>query len=160
MAKSPTYEAFMLDHAAGNLSEAMMMAGDLHMLLSDEGANICQVWRCAAETMGHNFVSKNIDTASGIISDASETVRWRRGFSGAQYAKSGPKGGKLMRLLPGKSVPVHGHKSLEVTVVIQGELSDGETVFKAGDIAFGEPGIRHKPAAKGVIPCVCYVAKK
>ena len=128
MAHTPTYEAFMLDHAAGNLSPAMTMAGDLHMLLNDQGAMACDVWRRAAEAMGHRraVTPEQIDSASKILLNAAANENWRRGLSGAQYAKAGPKGGKLMRLLPGKSVPTHGHRSLEVTVVLEGQLSDSQ----------------------------------
>lgn len=162
MQNSVTYDAFMLDHAAGNLSSAMSLAGDLHVLLSDSGAEVCDTWRLVAHELAerpedHNG---NMDRACELLSGASDTVRWRRGLSGAQYAKAGPKGGKLMRLLPGKSVPTHGHRSLEVTVVLEGQLSDGIRVYNPGEIVFGEPGVQHKPAAKGDVPCVCYVAKK
>jgi len=162
MTKTPTYETFMLDHVTGNLSSAMSLAGNLHLLLSDQGAETYDVWRRTADVMVQSSESMNshIDDACEILSCANENVRWRRGLSGAQYAKIGPNGGKLMRLLPGKSVPTHGHKALEVTVVLEGQLSDGEFLFQPGDIVFGEPGVRHKPAASGNQACVCYVAKK
>lgn len=162
MSKTTTYEAFMLDHAAGNLSASMSVAGDLHILLNDEGAETCDLWRAAAQAMGPPPQKTRVDLSAAceIITNGTKDVNWRRGLSGAQFAKAGSHGGKFMRLRPGKSVPAHSHKKLEVTVVLQGQLSDGERVYNEGEIVFGEPGVRHKPAAHGDAPCVCYVATK
>ena len=158
-----TYTAFMLDYAAGNQSPAFALAGDLHVLLSDTGSASNDVWQNVREAIDFSAQlprpSERLDAACKIISTGYQSLGWRRGWSGADYAKTDLRGGKFMRLSPGKSVPAHGHKKLEVTVVLSGELSDGAgNVFEAGELLFGVPGHRHKPAAHGAQDCVCFVA--
>lgn len=159
-----TYLAFMMDHAAGVHSPALSLAANLHTLLSDNGAATHEVWGVIGTEIRREDKAllrlDDMDLACDVIADGYEHVRWRRGLSGAQYARSAISGGKYMRLMPGKSVPGHGHRKLEVTVVLEGQLSDGiGGVYQKGDIAFGIPGQRHKPAAVGDAPCICFVAK-
>ena len=159
-----TYVTFMLDHAAGQHSDALSLAADLHVLLSDEGAQTNDIWRAAADQLrgrqAGETAGNDIDRACDVIAQGYDHIKWRRGLSGAHFSKSAIDGGKFMRLLPGKSVPRHGHKRLEITVVLEGQLSDGVGgLYNKGDIAFGIPGKRHKPAAHGDHPCICFVAK-
>ena len=159
-----TYTSFMMDHAAGQHDAAMSVAANLHVLLSDQGAAMNDIWRMAAIEIASDRGAQGSDDSIGpacdVISKGYEQIKWRRGFSGAHYAKSPVAGGKFMRLMPGKSVPGHGHKKLEVTVVLEGQLTDGTGgIYNKGDIVFGVPGVRHKPAAHGDRPCICFVAK-
>lgn len=159
-----TYVTFMMDHAAGQHSPAMALAADLHALLSDKGSATNDVWVNVAgeirKTSEGLEKPERLNLACDVIACSYDSIKWRRGISGAHYAKSAVAGGKYMRLLPGKSVPRHGHGKLEVTVVLEGELSDGVGgIYQKGDIAFGIPGQRHKPAAHGDRPCICFVAK-
>ena len=162
--REETYVTFMMDHAAGQHGPAVSLAADLHVLLSDQGALTNDVWSAAANHLrapDNNIIpAERIDRACEIIAEGYDHIKWRRGLSGAHYSKSDVSGGKFMRLLPGKSVPTHGHKRLEITVVLDGQLSDGiGGLYDTGDIAFGIPGERHKPAAHGDRPCICFVAK-
>lgn len=163
-AQFETYAAFMLDHTTGRQSHALALAGDLHVLLSDEGASIHDIWTLAAGELSavklNDEARQRVDKACSMLAGGFDGIEWRRGLSGAHYSRRKIAGGKLMRLLPGKSVPRHGHRKLEVTVVLEGQLADGNgKVYDKGDILFGVPGVRHKPSAHGQAPCICYVAK-
>ena len=100
-----------------------------------------------------------VESASELLAMADNSLNWKRGISGISYANCGTRGAKFMKLQPGQSAPAHGHGSLEATVVIQGQFSDGHGVYKRGDLVLGEPGIRHKPAAAGDEVCICFVAE-
>lgn len=158
-----TYAAFMLDYAAGNQSPAIALAGDLHVLLSDEGAETWEMWNSISEELRGGSkaddAASRMDAACGVLNTPVDAFSWRRGLSGAYYTKGPIAGGKMMKLRPGKSVPTHGHKHMEITIVLSGQLTDGVGVYEKGDIMFGLPGERHKPAAHGDEDCICYVAK-
>lgn len=64
-----------------------------------------------------------------------------------------------MRLSPGLSAPRHSHSALEATIVLAGRLAIGAQEYSPGDLAFGEPGEAHKPAAIGKQDCICFVAR-
>ncbi len=70
MTHTDTYIAFMMDHAAGNHPESFAVAGDLHISLSERGAETAHLWsmiggvmlglgRALGETMAVTFVIGN-----------------------------------------------------------------------------------------------------
>ena len=164
--KSDSYHAFMLDHAAGTLSEDMALAAELHILLSEGGHQTADIWNAARDAVGlwanevraleHECLPEALELAVGDF----ETVPWKKGLSGVHYAKRGKGKGKLMRLDPGQAAPEHSHSALEATVVLEGEFEDGHGVYTRGDLVLGRPGVRHRPAAHGDDMCICYVAQE
>lgn len=176
MTHSDTYLAFMMDHAAGNHAEPFALAGDVHVLLSATGAETADLWsiiggvlledgppEVAKESSAPRSLHKTRGTATraeDLIRERIQGARWRKGLFGIQYAPAGPRGAKLMKLNAGQSVPAHGHKHLEATVVLSGQFSDGHGTYGPGDLVLGEPGKRHKPRAVGDDPCICLVAQK
>lgn len=53
----------------------------------------------------------------------------------------------LMRIKGGAPMPRHTHHGVEMTLVLDGGFTDGETRFERGDLALADPGIVHKPVA-------------
>ena len=170
MPASETYEAFMLDYAAGNLSPAMLVAANIHRLISSRGDEAAILWesvRAALTDADSTLDMSDIDRASEVaISSALDVIhldytelKWRRGISGVKYARPPSAAGQLMRLDPGQGVLSHGHSALEATVVLDGALDDGLGVYKQGDIVLAEPGIQHRPSAHGDKACICFVAR-
>lgn len=168
-----TYHAFMLDHASGNLPAALMVAGDLHVSLSQHGAQSAAVWDAVGGVLLEN-ASSEIGMKPGwraarrkmkrpkvaeLLSRDLDTLAWRKGLSGVRHARAGIPGGAFMRLEPWQAVPLHGHSALEATIVLRGTLLDGEEVYEQGDLALGIPGETHKPEAQGSEPCICYVGR-
>lgn len=159
---SDTYHAFMLDYATGALCPDMALAAQLHILLSDEGKRAADTWASAGAVFGMeaNRDSDRLPEALELANGDLQTVPWKRGLSGAHYARRGKGNGQLMRLDPGQTVPAHNHTALEATVVLEGEFEDGHGVYRRGDLVLGPPGMRHQPAAHGEHRCVCFVAKE
>ncbi len=62
---------------------------------------------------------------------------------------------RLLRLGPGAGVPSHGHAGIELTLVLEGRLRDGERVLEVGDLAIAGPAIVHAPCAGGAQGCLC-----
>jgi anti-sigma factor ChrR (cupin superfamily) len=49
----------------------------------------------------------------------------------------------LLRYQPGASVPRHRHRGLETIIVIEGEQSDENGAYRAGDVILNETGSIH-----------------
>ena len=169
-----TYLAFMMDYVAGNQAPAFSLAGDLHVCLNNNGAETSFLWTVIGGVL---LESVAIDDVGGepcrgvpqraddlckedVISMVENPLKWRRNIFGVQSVPLGLKGARLMRLSPGTATPRHGHHGLEVTVVLQGCLDDGNGVYRRGDLAIGEPGMTHKPEAVGNEACICFVAEE
>ncbi|MEM8615563.1 MAG: cupin domain-containing protein [Pseudomonadota bacterium] len=164
--RSDAYHAFMLDHASGALDPEMALAAELHILLSETGKDTAKLWCATRDAVGmwanelRHLEHDRLPEALEITCGDYNTVPWRRGLSGVNYAKRGKGKGQLMRLDPGQSAPEHNHSALEATVVLQGEFEDGHGVYSRGDLVLGRPGVPHRPAAHGDQTCICFVARE
>lgn len=163
-----TYHAFMLDYAAGNLSESMAIAATIHRMMSPQGAETAQVWNAVRTSLAPAGIdcSRGIDptqryeqAAGEIIDTDYDAISWRRALSGARTARLDGRKGSLMRLDPGDRVFSHGHSALEAMVVLDGALDDGRAVFEAGALVLATEGVRHRPEAAGNKACTCFVAR-
>lgn len=87
--------------------------------------------------------------------------RWRRIGPGTRQAIlwRGAEGSlRLLSIPPGQAVPDHGHRGLELTLVLSGSFSDEGGVFQAGDLEVADEGVEHMPTAGPEGPCVCAAA--
>jgi putative transcriptional regulator len=66
----------------------------------------------------------------------------------------------LLRIAPGRSLPRHTHKQLELTQVLCGTFDDGRALFGPGDFDVADPMVHHQPVVLDGSECVClaYVA--
>ena len=65
---------------------------------------------------------------------------------------------RLLYIPAGKSVPEHGHRGLELTLVLQGAFSDDTGEYRAGDVEIADDSIEHRPMVAGKAPCICLAA--
>ena len=65
---------------------------------------------------------------------------------------------RLLYIPPGKAVPEHGHRGLEMTLVLQGSFSDEAGSFLRGDVETAHAEIDHQPVANPGEPCICLAA--
>jgi putative transcriptional regulator len=61
---------------------------------------------------------------------------------------------RLIRALPGASVPVHSHEGRELTLVLTGGFHDETGQFGPGDLESATPETRHKPVADPGDVCI------
>jgi putative transcriptional regulator len=61
----------------------------------------------------------------------------------------------LLKAEPGVSIPYHGHKGSELTLVLKGSFWDGDQEYRRGDVEEAHPDIEHdiRIGENGV--CVC-----
>lgn len=65
---------------------------------------------------------------------------------------------RLLYIPPGRAVPEHGHRGLEMTLVLQGSFSDSGGSFSRGDVEVAHDEIDHQPMAGEGDPCICLAA--
>lgn len=69
-------------------------------------------------------------------------------------------GGNLMllRIAPGKSVPMHSHGGNELTLILRGSYADSLGHFTPGDVADLDCDVTHQPVTLPGVPCICLAA--
>jgi mannose-6-phosphate isomerase-like protein (cupin superfamily) len=78
------------------------------------------------------------------------------------YRDDSPAGGGaesyLLRLEPGARAPAHAHPAEEECLVIEGEITMGPVVLRAGDFHLAHPGSRHEAleSAEGALVFIRY----
>lgn len=65
---------------------------------------------------------------------------------------------RLLYIPPGKAVPEHGHRGLELTLVLQGSFSDEAGAFGRGDVETAHDEVDHQPIAGPGEACICLAA--
>src|SRR5262245_13119529 len=88
-------------------------------------------------------------------------ARWKRAFGGFEEIKIGLHGDShrvsLLKLEPGKGLPVHRHVGAEYTVVLQGGYTDNTGNYLVGDFAVGPGPAQHEPIADPGEPCIALI---
>ena len=88
-------------------------------------------------------------------------VKWRSIGMGVRQAILPTEKGASVRLLhipAGQSMPDHGHRGRELTLVLQGAFSDGVGSYNRGDLDIETEKTQHTPVAEAGLPCICLSA--
>ena len=99
----------------------------------------------------------------GYVGGDLASVRWRRVGGGVRQAVLPTGKGAVARLVfipAGKAVPDHGHRGLELTLVLQGAFADASGRFDRGDVEISDDAIVHTPAALAGQDCICLTASE
>ncbi|MFU8823331.1 ChrR family anti-sigma-E factor [Yoonia sp.] len=97
------------------------------------------------------------DYVNGDLGD----VKWRKvggGVSQMVLKTSDDASVRLLRIPAGTAVPDHGHRGLELTLVLQGAFVDETDRFAAGDIEVANEDLNHTPVAEAGADCICLAA--
>ncbi|WP_439815658.1 ChrR family anti-sigma-E factor [Zavarzinia sp. CC-PAN008] len=62
---------------------------------------------------------------------------------------------RLLRIAAGAAVPEHGHRGLELTLVLRGRFRDGSQCFARGDIEQSDESVQHQPVAEPGEDFIC-----
>jgi putative transcriptional regulator len=87
-------------------------------------------------------------------------MRWKRVFGGFEEMRLGLPGEhrvSLLRLEPGRGLPMHRHVGEEYTVVLQGGYTDSTGNYGVGDFAVGPGPNEHEPIADPGPACIALI---
>ena len=90
-----------------------------------------------------------------------DSVRWKKlGGGVSQYLLDTSRDAtvRLLHIPAGKAVPDHGHRGMELTLVLQGAFLDGNDRFARGDIEIADESLDHTPVADLGEDCICLAA--
>ncbi len=62
---------------------------------------------------------------------------------------------RLLYIPAGARVPDHGHRGLELTLVLAGSFYDQGAWFRRGDVEEADATVEHQPVAGPEEPCIC-----
>lgn len=63
----------------------------------------------------------------------------------------------LLRGKPGVRILTHTHSGEEATLVLSGQLRDGDRVYRRGDVSLADHHHNHRPEIVGDEPCICLI---
>ena len=90
-----------------------------------------------------------------------DAVKWRALGGGVRQAilPTGPKATvRLLHIPAGQAVPDHGHRGMELTLVLRGAFRDATDRFGPGDLEIVGEDLAHKPVAEAGEDCICLAA--
>lgn len=86
---------------------------------------------------------------------------WQRAFGGFEEMRLDLHGDHhrvaLLKLEPGRGLPMHRHDANEYTVVLQGGYTDSTGNYVVGDFAVGPGPVAHEPIADPGEPCIALI---
>ena len=88
-------------------------------------------------------------------------VSWRPIAGGVKQAVLKTSRDATVRLLSipgGAAMPDHGHRGMELTLVLQGAFHDEGERFGRGDIEIANEDLHHTPVAEEGMDCICLAA--
>jgi putative transcriptional regulator len=90
-----------------------------------------------------------------------QNPRWRKAIGGFENMPiklaSDTHRVELLRLEPGRGLPVHHHVGNEYTIVMQGGFTDNTGNYGVGDFAVGPGSQDHEPIADPGEPCIALI---
>lgn len=90
-----------------------------------------------------------------------DKVKWRSIGMGVKQAilpTSKQASARLLYIPAGTAVPDHGHRGMELTLVLQGAFMDETDRFGPGDIEIADESLNHTPIADIGADCICLAA--
>ena len=90
-----------------------------------------------------------------------KALRWRWVAPGVHMIRAPQSAGDtlvLLKIAPGKSMPLRSHQGSELTQVLQGAYDDALGHFGPGDMADLDSEIEHQPIVSPGVPCICVAA--
>ena len=178
-------DALLMGYAAGTLPEAFSLVAATHVSLCDDcrarlgafevlGGAVLDEGSVAVTAGAEACLTRQVNdisapARSGIlpgpladyVGGGLEAVKWRPLGSGVRQAilpTSRSASARLLYIPAGVAVPDHGHRGVELTLVLQGAFRDATDRFGPGDVEIADQAMEHVPTAEAGLDCVCLAA--
>ncbi|MCU0881655.1 MAG: ChrR family anti-sigma-E factor [Hyphomonadaceae bacterium] len=171
----------LMDHAAGTLGRDAAFVVDAHLALHAGsrasfrdfealGGTMLDRLEPAALSAGMDSSAimgsvapdrdpRPVDVSASCLVTSLSQGHWRRGLSGFMSKPVAGVGARLLRFEAGRAAPAHGHRGLELTLVLHGTLEDGYGRYQRGDLVVHDEETEHEPRAGLVGDCICLIAE-
>jgi len=93
--------------------------------------------------------------------DSWSNLRWRWMAPGVHMIRAAQTSGDtliLLKIAPGKSMPLHSHEGTELTQILKGAYDDALGHYGPGDAADLDRDTEHQPVTSPGVPCICVAA--
>lgn len=90
-----------------------------------------------------------------------DAVKWRNLGGGVRQAilgKSKDASVRLLHIPAGAAMPDHGHRGMEMTLVLKGAFRDQDGRYARGDVEIADEDLHHTPIAEDGEDCICLAA--
>lgn len=93
-----------------------------------------------------------------LVGFEAENVPWRRRLPGFKDYCLDMDGCEvsLMWIRPGRALPAHTHKGMELILILDGAFNDERGRFGPGDISIADETVDHRPVAEKDRPCIAF----
>ena len=98
---------------------------------------------------------------AGYVGGDLTSVRWTalgKGVRQAILPTDRKASARLLYIPAGARMPDHGHRGMEMTLVLQGAFADETDRFGPGDVQIADEGMEHTPVAEMGADCICLAA--
>ena len=172
------HDSLLFDHAAGNLSAAASFVVDAHLALSPAARQAGAILETAGAVLLEELPPVSLKVPAWLsdggpapaalaVADPMENLlasldhgAWRWTLPGMLIKPVGNTGARLLKIEAGRKVPEHGHRGLELTLVLAGELEDATGRYGRGDLCVHDEETEHMPGAvAGAGNCICLIAE-
>jgi len=95
-----------------------------------------------------------------LIGKTEDEIDWSFRLPGMyEYELEGFEGEhvSLLKAKPGSKMLSHTHEGEEATLILAGEMADGDRVYRKGDVSFADETSDHKPHIIGNETCICLI---
>ncbi len=178
-------DPLLMSYAAGTLPEAFSLVAATHVSLCDDcrarlaayeavGGAVLEegtvpMLSGADAVMDRIVVDRPAPVRRGVlpgpladyVGGGVEAVKWRPLGMGVRQAilpTSRAASARLLYIPAGQAVPDHGHRGMELTLVLQGAFRDLEDRFGVGDLEIAGEDLQHVPTAEAGLDCICLAA--
>ncbi|WP_221974937.1 ChrR family anti-sigma-E factor [Rhizobium leguminosarum] len=93
-----------------------------------------------------------------LLGFEAEDVPWRGRLPGFREYSLDMDGCEvsLMWIRPGRALPAHTHKGMELILILDGAFNDERGRFGPGDISIADETVDHRPVAEMDRPCIAF----
>ncbi len=120
----------------------------------------------AAEPVAEAFESRDEQApflpapVRALLAAGGKEIRWRfllPGLSEYRFDDFDGESVSLLRARPGIRILAHTHEGNEATLVLRGQLRDGDRVYSRGEVSLADHHDDHRPEIVGDETCLCLV---
>ncbi|AWH53582.1 transcriptional regulator [Stenotrophomonas sp. ESTM1D_MKCIP4_1] len=147
--------------AVGARSEALRIAMLAELDRSEPAVAAVAVARPAPQPVDRPEVSADHLPASlhPYFGPSLAALRWRWIAPGVHCIRAADMPSLIMlRIAPGKCLPMHSHGRSELTQILRGAYNDALGLFAPGDVADLDEDVEHQPVTAPGVPCICVSA--